>query len=301
MEKPKNRQAHFTRTARGPTRVPQEWEGEIPRGSKQEIRHMILEEGATSTCKIAEKLNTDGFPTATGVEWTAALVDSALRRQDMEGLRDVLRQNRGEEEPASAGASSLEIRQAVFDGVQDALRGTPFKASIPDDQIRSALKEATDDSLKAFRAQVKDQHEATILKVHQNLQTALQAADLQGIKRITERTATNVGDVHKRIEALCEDVYESTVKTLGEHSKAVVDACETMGATLYERVDERFDTLESKLIEKLTAGIDIDLDAALERVVDARLKLHLDTVVNQFAVMVEKLRKDLVDAKQKGR
>ena len=316
MSKPKNREGRsvtFTRGSRPPQSPaePQEITNEIPRGSKQEIRHMIEVEGATSTTKIAERLNEDKYPTASGVLWTASLVDSALRRQDMEGLRERMRDNRGEVEPD--GPSLLEIKQAAYDGAKDAIGDVPAlklpeipPVKLDTFAVKGAVADATAHAFKGFRKQMDEANAGVAADVTSRVQEAMAqfmtTSDLPNLRRITDATGRNVGDIHKRLDALCEDVYDSTVRSLKEHSEAVVAACETMGEALYERVDERFDRLEDRLIAKFTTGMDIDLDAALGRVVDTRLKAHLDEAINRFAYMVENLRKELAEEKtRKGR
>jgi len=292
MTKPKNR-VRFSRRSAEPQDPTEEASNEIPRASKQEIRHLIENEGATSTTKIAERLNKDGFPTATAEKWTAALVDSALRRQDMDGLRDLLKENRGDTDEQQ-GFSLLEIKQAAFDGARDALGDAPREippVRINTLDLKAAVAEATEVGLRDVHKGLKEINDSTVLKIHNNVQASLQAADLPGIKRVTDRTATNVNDIQKRIDALCADVYDSTVSTMKEHSKAVIDACETMGVTLYERLDDRFDKLEDKLAAQIVEAV--DLDDVVARVVDDRLKSHLDEMANRMAVMVEKLRATL--------
>jgi hypothetical protein len=282
---------------------PQESGNEIPRASKQEIRHLIEVEEATSTTKIADSLNEGRFPPATAEKWTAALVDSALRRQDMDGLREKMKENRGE--PESAGVTALEVRQAAYDGAREALKdGTKVEipeippAQIDVNVVRSAVADATQHVLKDFRKQIdvaNDQVAGVITqRVRTTMQQLMNQGDISTIRRVTNKTGENVGRVLAKVDETCDELRGSVVGTLQEHSKAVTDACELMALQISEdlesRIDARFDVLEDKLIEKFTTGMNIDLDAVVARAVDDRLKAHMDEMANRLAVMVEKVR-----------
>jgi hypothetical protein len=316
MSKPKNREVHFQGRRQSQRSVVEESKAEsaneIPRASKQEIRHLIENEGATSTTRIAEKLNEDRFPTASAEQWTAQLVDSALRAQDMNDLKERLKENRGDEE-TPAGASLLEIKQAVDDTVRaalsdygkDALKVAPALVKVDTFALKGAVADATGTVFKGFRKQMEDANSdfATEItsKVHTSVAHLLRESDLAGLQRVTNATGKNVAEVRKKIDDTCADLHDAVVVTLKDHSKAVIDSCENMALQISEdmekRVDARFDALEDALVKKFTAGMDIDLDEALGRVVDARLKLHLYEATNRFAVMVEKLRATLAGDK----
>jgi hypothetical protein len=296
MQKPKNRRAVFTRQ-RQPE--PTEVHAEIPRGSKLEIRRLIVDEALHSTTVIAETLNNDGFPCASADRWTASLVDSALRRQDMEGLKEVMKENRGDE-PSAPSPSILEIKQAMDDTVRDALKDYGGSSpSSPDVDVATLRKAVTDTVKGAFdglREQIDDANEAANRILSSQIQTGVKDlmsdADLVAIRRVTAATGRNVGDIIKKIDDTCEGLHNEVVETLKTHSAAVMDACENMALQLSDQVDKRFDKIEASLIEKITG--EIDLDEALANAVDTRLKTHLDETVNRFAIMLGNLKRDLM-------
>jgi hypothetical protein len=305
MTKPKNRRAYFTRQGGVPEEPKPAPEGshEIPRASKQEIRWLIEEAGAASTTEIANKLNDGGFPCASAEKWTANLVDSALRRQDMDGLRDRLRENRGGDEPES-GASILEIKQAMDDTVRAALKEYGGSVSVDTFAIKGAVADAVGlvlgDVSKTLAESNEEANEEVRVLVETSVKKVMDGLDLNYIRRVTECTGNNVGEVAKKIDDTCAELHDTVVETLQEHGKKVHDTVEPLVHEVYARIEQRFDALEDKLVEKLTAGVDIDLNKVITDVVDNRLKHHLDAVVNQFAAMVENLRRDLTSNK-KGR
>lgn len=310
--KPKNRRINLTRGGRREEGTEaRDASYEIPIGAQREIRRLIEEEGCGSTTEIAKSLNADRYPCAQADAWSANLVDSALRRQDMSDLKDVLRENRGDTTTEET-ASPLAVRQAAYDGAKEAISDLALKMpEIPPLKVdtfvlKGAVCDAVNTTLKSHLSRIEQSGAGTASEITSAIKLVMKQVlsdtDLASIKRVTEKTGLNVGDVHKRIDALCETVYDHTVETFKEHNKAVMDACENMAVQLSEQVDKRLDALEDALIGKFTAGMDIDLDAALGRVVDERLKNHLDTVVNQFAVMIDGLRREIrEEPRQKGR
>lgn len=293
MDKPKNRRARFSRGDRSPPQS--EATHEIPRGSKREIRRLIEDEGARSTTEIANSLNEDRYPCATAERWSAKLVDSALRAQDMGDLKDRIRDNRGEPEPVSHGASILEIKQAMDDTIRDAFRDYGGGAQKLDTfALKGAMADAVTASMASFRTEMVDVQDAASEEVTSAIKLMVKQSmldgDIPGLHRITRATGQNVAEIGKKLDDTCDALYDCTVETLKEHSKTVVDACENMALTLTDQVDKRVDALSSKIMERL----DTNFDEALERVVDARLKLHLDAVVNQFAAMVGDMKRELL-------
>ncbi len=304
MSKPKNREVHFQgrRQSQRSVEEPQtESTNEIPRASKQEIRHLIEKEGATSTTKIADDLNDGGFPCASADRWSAALVDSALRRQDMEDLKSSIKDNRGPED--ESGLSILEIKQAVDDTIRDAFKeygaSSPSPASIDTFALKGAVADAMTQTLGALQRRMEeistDTTEAVVNHVREVVKTVMEDdVDMASVRRVTDATGHNVGEICKKIDDTCEELHETVTVTLKEHGKAVVDACEMMALELSSQVDKRFDSLEDTLVAKLVTGKGIDLDAVLGRVIDVRLKTHLDEVMNRLAVMVGNMKRDLM-------
>jgi len=312
--KPKNRRINLTR---GRQRPPQEQEEdhrsevtEIPRASKVEIRTLIEVDGLCSTTEIAKRLNADRLGCAQADRWTAKLVDSALRRNDMSDLKEKLRENRSNAQEAPTGASILEIKQAVDDTVRAALSDYGREAlkvaevkmpEIPPLKVDTfSIKGAVADAVgTALEIHLKQKDKSTGLdrgiadRIQRDVKAALSTLDLQSVKRVTEATGRNVGDIHTRIDATCEDLHDTMVEGLKDQKQTVVDTCESMAVQLSEQVDKRIDKLEDTLVTKLVSDKGLDLEEALGRIVDARLKQHLDSVVNQFAVMVGDLKKSL--------
>lgn len=320
MSKPKNRRSvTFTRGQQPPPESESDSFSEIPRASKQEIRHLIEERGATSTTEIANLLNADGFPTASAEKWTANLVDSALRRKDMDDLRKRLKENRGDLDTPGL----LEIKQAAFDGAKEAVQ-EGVEVKLPDIPpvtldtfaVKGAVADATNLVFQRFRDQIDASNEETAATITSQVQTSLNRlladADLAAVRRVTDKAGQNVGRVLSKLDDATADLHDAVVGTLKDQSKTMVDACENLALQLSEDVEKqvnaRFDALEDAVVTKLSV-IEGDttesggIKALLGKVVDARLKNHLDTVVNQFAVMVDGLRRELAEekGKRKGR
>jgi hypothetical protein len=294
---------------------------EIPRASKAEIRHLIEVEGLGSPTEIAARLNADGFPCAQAEAWNAKLVDSALRRRDMLDLKERLKENRGVEEPPKS-ITPEEIRKAAFDGAKDAfdkmnLGGVVKEAvKLPEvkfpeipplkvdafsikETVTSAVDQVLKEHLRHFEAADRASAAEIVTGVREALKTAVATAfasalpvqDITAVRRTTDATSRNVGDILKRIDVVCEDLHDTVKTSFEKHRAEVASNCESMALQLCDQVDKRMDSLETTLVAKFSSHGAID--AILARVVDARLKAHMDGAVNQFAVMVERLKRDL--------
>lgn len=284
---------------------------EIPRASKAEIRHLIEVEGLGSPTEIATRLNADGFPCAQAESWNAKLVDSALRRQDMLDLKEKLKENRGVEEPPPQ-VSPEEVRRAAFEGAREALAKLDLKApevTLPEipplrvdsvtmkETVTSAVDQVLKDHLRHFEAADRASAAEIVSGVREALKGTLANAfsqqDMAAVRRTTDATSRNVGDILKRIDVVCEDLHDTVTKSFAEHRKEIVDTCENMALQLCDQVDKRINAMEAALAARITASGTVD--GILSRVVDARLKAHMDGVVNQFAVMLEGLKRVLRD------
>jgi hypothetical protein len=309
----KNRRLTLTRKKDEPAQEePLEATYEIPRASKAEIRHLIETEGLGSPTEIAERLNKDGFPCAQAETWSAKLVDSALRRKDMLDLRERLRENRGPEEPAPVTPD--DIRKAAFDGAKEAFDALDLREMLKPPEIKlpeipplkvdtftiketvtAAVDGVLKEHLRHFEAADRASAAEIVSGVKESLKTVLTAAfanqDMVAVRRTTDATSRNVGDILKRIDVVCEDLHDTVTKSFAEHRTEIANNCESMALQLCDQVDKRISTLESTLVAKFSSHGAID--ALLARVVDARLKAHMDGVVNQFAVMLESLKRDM--------
>lgn len=291
---------------------------EIPRASKAEIRHLIEVEALGSPTEIAARLNADGFPCAQAEAWNAKLVDSALRRRDMLDLKERLKENRGVEEPPRT-ITPEEIRKAAFDGTKDALAKLDIRDAVKDaikipevkfpeipalkvdtftmkETVMEAVDKVLKDHLRAFEAADRASAEEITSGVKEALKGALAFTphlnqDIVAVRRTTDATSRNVGDILKRIDVVCEDLHDTVTKSFAEHRTEIANNCESMALQLCDQVDKRLEALEAALVAKFSSHGAID--AILARVVDARLKAHMDGAVNQFAVMLEGLRRDL--------
>lgn len=296
--KPKSRRATFVRNKKRKSVEEQsELNFEIPRGSKEEIRYLIEKALATSTTEISNRLNEDGYPCASADQWTANLVDSALRRQDMIDLKERLKQNRGDTE--GIGPSLLEIKQAAFDGAKEAVNNTKeikldflaLKTAVTD-SVQSGLKnhhravdQTGDDVVEAIADQVKKQ-----------VERALKESDLRELAQVAKATSKNVWDIAKKLEDSCTELHDTVLDSSKSYGKKVFDAIEPFVHEVYAQIDTRFDQMESKIANKLAEGICTDIDDVVARVVDARLKAHLDEAMNRFAIMIQSLKNN-----QKGK
>lgn len=280
---------------------------EIPRASKAEIRHLIEVEGLGSPTEIANRLNFDGFPCAMAEAWTAKLVDSALRRQDMLDLKDRLKENRGPED--AQPLSKEELRQAILDGTKEAIDKLDLseKLKLPEipplkvdaftiketvtTAVGAALKEHLRTSESAYRSSVAEIASSVRSALRAELATGVAPPDVLAVRRVTEATGRNVGDILKRIDVVCEDLHETVTQSFSSHRTDISNACENLAIQLSDQVDKRLASMTEEITNRLSTSS--GLEEILVRVVDARLKQHLDSVVNQFAVMVDALRRDL--------
>jgi hypothetical protein len=302
----------------GPREDPRDLATEIPRASKAEIRHLIETEGLGSPTEISARLNADGFPCAQADAWSAKLVDSALRRQDMLDLKERLKENRHIEDPVRPSVTAEEVLKAAFDGAKSALDKMDIRGAVKDAvklpevkfpeippikidtfTMKETVSEAVDKTLKehlrafeaADRASAAEISTSVRKALEGALTTAFSHADMVAVRRVTDATSRNVGDILKRIDVVCEDLHDTVTKSFADHRKEVSNTCENMALQVCDQVDKRMNAVETALVERLSKhGV---LDEILGRVVDVRLKAHLDTVVNQFAVMVEGMKRDL--------
>lgn len=291
---------------------------EIPRASKAEIRHLIETEGLGSPTEISARLNADGFPCAQADAWSAKLVDSALRRHDMLDLKERLRENRSTEEPARPSLTPEQVHKAAFDGAKSALDKLDIRTAVKDAvkipdvkfpeippikidtfTMKETVSEAVDKTLKEHLRHFEAADRASAAEVAASVKKALEGAlttafnhtDMVAVRRTTDATSRNVGDILKRIDVVCEDLHDTVTKSFADHRKEISDTCENMALQVCDQVDKRMGLVERALVERLSKHGAVD--EILGRVVDTRLKVHFDAVINQFAVMVEGMKRGL--------